>query len=172
MLGLTLFGSASAYPVSILNWHEVVNDWVADLPVVITYCPLCGTSMAFLADSREGPLSFGVSGLLSNSDVILFDRETETLWSQLLARAIAGPLRGTRLQALVVTPTTLDNWLQAHPNSLVLSTDTGYARDYLTAPSGDYAENQGLLARVSARSNRYHPKERVLGIEINGSCTS
>jgi hypothetical protein len=128
--------------------------------------------MAFLADSREGPLSFGVSGLLSNSDVILFDRETETLWSQLLARAIAGPLRGTRLQPLVLTHTTWDTWPQAHPASLVLSTDTGYARDYLTAPYGDYAENQGLLARVSARSNRYHPKERVLGIEINGSCTA
>ncbi len=169
VLSLTAFGETRAYPVTIMSWHEVVNDWIGDLPVVITYCPLCGTGMAFLADSPAGPLTFGVSGLLYQSNLLLYDRETETLWSQLLAQAIAGPLRGTRLTTVALTHATWDAWREAHPNSQVLSTDTGYARDYGSDPYGDYARGPGLLASVAPRSRRYHPKERVLGVTLGGA---
>ncbi len=168
VLGLTAFGETRAYPVSILVWHEVVNDWIHDLPLVVTYCPLCGTGLAFLAEDVTGPLTFGVSGLLYNSDLVLFDRETESLWSQLLGQAIAGPLRGTRLAVLPLTHTTWEAWREAHPGSLVLSTDTGYERDYGGDPYADYAQGSGLLASVRARSQRYHPKERVLGVTLGG----
>lgn len=168
VLGLTAFGETRAYPVSILVWHEVVNDWIHDLPLVVTYCPLCGTGLAFLAEDVTGPLTFGVSGLLYNSDLVLFDRETESLWSQLLGQAIAGPLRGTRLAVLPLTHTTWEAWREAHPGSLVLSTDTGFERDYGGNPYADYARGSGLLASVGARSQRYHPKERVLGVTLGG----
>ncbi len=168
VLSLTAFGETRAYPVPILVWHEVVNDWIEDLPLVITYCPLCGSGMAFLAEGVTGPLTFGVSGLLYNSDLVLYDRETESLWSQLLGQAIAGPLRGTRLRSVPLTHTTWDAWQEAHPGSLVLSTDTGYARDYGADPYADYARGSGLLASVGARSQRYHPKERVLGVTLGG----
>lgn len=168
VLGLTHFGFSRAYPIAILNWHEVVNDWIGGEPVAITYCPLCGTGMAFVPEAENYQLTFGVSGLLYNSDVLLYDRETETLWSQLMKRAIAGPLRGARLRMLPLTQTTWRTWLHDHPNSQVLSTDTGYERDYGADPYGDYAQQGGLLASVTAVSRRYHPKERVLGIEVNG----
>lgn len=168
VLGLTRFGYSKAYPVAILNWHEVVNDWIGGERVAITYCPLCGTGVVFAAEAEDHELTFGVSGLLYNSDVLLFDRETETLWSQLMRRAIAGPLRGARLRMLPLTHTTWRAWLRQHPNSQVLSTDTGFQRDYGLDPYADYAQQPGLLASVTARSRRYHPKESVLGIEVNG----
>ncbi len=168
VLGLNAFGETRAYPVPILVWHEVVNDWIEDLPLVVSYCPLCGSGMAFLAEGVIGPLTFGVSGLLYNSDLVLFDRETESLWSQLLGQAIAGPLRGTRLRSVPLTHTTWMAWQEAHPGSLVLCTDTGYARDYGGDPYADYARGPGLLASVGARCSRYHPKERVLGVTLGG----
>ncbi len=169
VLGLAAFGEIRAYPIPILVWHEVVNDWITGLPLVVSYCPLCGTGMAFLAEDVSGPLTFGVSGLLYNSDLILYDRETESLWSQILGQAIAGPLRGTRLRSLPLTHTTWGAWREAHPGSEVLSTDTGYARAYRGDPYADYARGPGLLASVGARSRRYHPKERVLGVTLDGA---
>ena len=88
VLGLSFGAVARAYPVRILNWHEIVNDRIADQPVAVTYCPLCGSGMAF--DARVGGqiTRFGVSGLLYNSDVLLYDRRTGSLWSQIMARAV------------------------------------------------------------------------------------
>jgi hypothetical protein len=97
VLGIVRGKTARAYPIRILNWHEVVNDRIDGAPVVISFCPLCGTGMAFDARVNGRELSFGVSGLLYNSDVLLYDRQTNSLWSQLLAQAISGPLKGSRL---------------------------------------------------------------------------
>jgi len=94
VLGVAIEGEAKAYPVAILNWHEIVNDRSLDQNFVVTYCPLCGSGMVFVADVGERALSFGVSGLLYNSDMLLYDRNTESLWSQLLAKAVSGPLKG------------------------------------------------------------------------------
>ena len=168
ILGIVHNGQARAYPIAILNWHEVVNDRIGASPVAITYCPLCGTGVAFAAGTATAPRSFGVSGLLYNSDVLLYDRETESLWSQLMMQAVSGPLKGERLTPLPISHTSWQAWRSKHPDTRVLSTDTGYARDYRRNPYAGYAGSDELYFPVAARSRRYHPKEQVLGIEIDG----
>lgn len=168
VLGLRRNGISKAYPISIMNWHEIVNDEIAKEAVVVTYCPLCGTGVAFTAHAGGKQLSFGVSGLLYNSDVLLYDRETESLWSQLLTHAISGPLKGTKLKLISLQHTTWADWQKSHPQTLVLSTNTGYSRDYRRDPYAGYEDSDGIYFPVSHRDPRYHPKERVLGLEING----
>jgi len=168
VLGLARGGVAKAYPIAIMNWHEIVNDRLGGERVAVTYCPLCGTGVAFAAQSKGRDLRFGVSGLLYNSDVLLYDRETESLWSQIRKQAITGPMKGEKLTALPLTHSTWRAWKQAHPETRVLSTDTGFRRDYGRDPYAGYAGASELYFPVQARSARYHPKERVLGLEING----
>ncbi|MBI5789941.1 MAG: DUF3179 domain-containing protein [Rhodocyclales bacterium] len=168
VLGLERGAKVRAYPLRILNWHEVVNDRIDGAPIVVTYCPLCGTGVAFEArvDGRE--LSFGVSGLLHNSDVLLYDRQTNSLWSQLLAQAISGPLKGHRLTMLPLTQTTWADWRRQHPGTRVLSTNTGTVRPYLRNPYAGYEQSEDLMFPVAFRAAGFHPKERVLGIRIGG----
>ncbi len=168
VLGLARGGEAKAYPIAILNRREIVNDLLGGERVVITYCPLCGTGVAFLSRAKGKDLHFGVSGLLHNSDVLLYDRETESLWSQIRKQAISGPTKGDRLTALPLTHTTWRSWRRAHPDTRVLSTDTGFRRDYERDPYAGYTSESGLFFPVRAQSRRYHPKERVLGLEIDG----
>lgn len=168
VLGLVRGGESRAYPVAIMNWHEVVNDQIGKESIAVTYCPLCGTGVAFKSGARGMQLGFGVSGLLYNSDVLLYDRETESLWSQLLMRAIAGPLTGERLSAVPLVHTSWRAWRMEHPDTLVLSTATGFERDYSHDPYMSYAGRSDVYFPVSAESSRYHPKERVLGVEIDG----
>ena len=168
ILGIVVGSEARAYPILILNWHEIVNDTIADQPVVISYCPLCGTGVAYSALVDDRLLDFGVSGLLYNSDVLLYDRQTESLWSQLLNRAVSGPLAGSQLVMLPMQHTTWGAWKRHYPQSLVLSRETGYRRDYERDPYAGYEDDRGLYFPVTKRDPRYHPKERVLGVEING----
>lgn len=168
VLGVEIAGEARAYPIAILNWHEIVNDRFVDQHVAVTYCPLCGTGIAFDAGDTDRPRTFGVSGLLYNSDVLLYDRETESLWSQIMMQAISGPQKGERLQALPLQHTSWQAWREQHPQTRVLSTDTGFARDYSKDPYEGYARSTGLYFSVSAESRRYHPKEQVLGVTVDG----
>jgi hypothetical protein len=168
VLGIVRDGVARAYPIRIMNWHEIVNDEIGGERVAITFCPLCGTGVAFAAESDGRGLSFGVSGLLYNSDMLLYDRQTESLWSQIKKQAVAGPLKGRKLQALPLTHTSWSAWRREHPETQVLSTDTGYRRDYARYPYGGYETERGLYFPVANKSRRYHPKERVLGVELAG----
>jgi len=168
VLGLDLNGEQKAYPVRILNYHEIVNDRLGATPVVVSYCPLCGTGMAFLADPQGQALSFGVSGLLYNSDVLLYDRQTESLWSQIRRQALTGPLKGQRLQQIPLEHTSWSDWRARYPHTRVLSPDTGYRRDYSRSPYAGYADHDGLMFSVSHRDRRLGPKETVLGVEIAG----
>ena len=168
VLGLARAGDAKAYPIAIMNWHEIVNDRLGGERVAVTYCPLCGTGVAFAAKARGPELSFGVSGLLYNSDVLLYDRQTESLWSQIKRQAISGPMRGEKLEVVPLTQTTWRAWQEEHPDTLVLSDDTGHDRDYGRDPYAGYAAERGLYFPVAAKSRRYHPKERVLGLDIGG----
>ena len=168
IIGITVNGESRAYPINILNWHEIVNDNIKGTPLSVTYCPLCGTGIVYEGKLGNRTLKFGVSGLLYNSDVLLYDRDTETLWSQILSKAVSGPLRGQKLTMIASSQTRWDKWLKQHPDTKVLSTDTGYSRDYRQSPYGDYEKTAGIYFPVSAKSRRYHPKERVLGITING----
>jgi hypothetical protein len=169
VLGLARGGIARAYPVRILNWHEVVNDRLGGEPIAVTYCPLCGTGMAF--DARVGgavPSSFGVSGLLYNSDVLLYDRGTESLWSQILEQAVAGPMKGAGLVPVPLTHTSWADWRKRHPRTEVLSTDTGHVRDYARDPYAGYDSVQRLLFDVQHRDERLPLKEWVLGLRLGG----
>ena len=168
VIGITVNGESRAYPINILNWHEVVNDQIRGVPVSVTYCPLCGTGLVYQAKVRGRTLKFGVSGLLYNSDVLLYDRQTETLWSQILSKAVNGPMKGQKLTMVPSSQTSWSSWLKKQPNTKVLSTDTGFSRDYRRSPYGDYDQNTQTYFPVSAESRAYHPKERVLGITING----
>ncbi len=166
VLGMTRAGISRAYPLRILNWHEVVNDHYGKDPVVISFCPLCGTGVAFDARVDGRALSFGVSGLLYNSDVLLYDRQTQSLWSQLLGQAISGPLKGRRLSMLPLTQTSWADWREAHPATQVLSTNTGQARPYMRDPYAGYEQTEELMFPVEFRAAGFHPKERVLGVKI------
>jgi hypothetical protein len=168
VLGLNLNGIAKAYPIAIMNWHEIVNDRFADEPVVITYCPLCGSGVAFSARVSGETLQFGVSGLLYNSDVLLYDRKTDSLWSQLLARAVTGEMNGTRLEVLPLMTTNWSEWRAQHPATLVLSRATGHVRDYDRDPYAGYESSEGIYFPVKQQDPRYHPKEQVFGLEIDG----
>src|SRR5262249_17918589 len=169
VLGLARNGVVKAYPVRILNWHEIVNDRFGDEPIAVTYCPLCGTGIAYLARAGRQVTTFGVSGLLYNSDLLLYDRATQSLWSQISAEAITGPLKGARLTAVAVTHTTWVGWKQRHPDTLVLSEDTGFHRDYSRDPYAGYATSPRIMFPTANTSDRFPPKEPVLGVEVNGA---
>lgn len=130
--------TARAYPVRILIWHEIVNDTIDGRPVAVTYCPLCNSALAF--DRRLGDrlLTFGTSGLLYRSDLVMFDRQTESLFSQIEGRAIAGVLTGAELDRIPVQTVTWAQWLESNPDGWVLSRDTGVARDYGANPYTGY----------------------------------
>ena len=170
VLGLVINRQARAYPVNILNWHEVVNDEIEGTAFVITYCPLCGTGIAFSAGVDGQPLRFGVSGLLYNSDVLLYDTTTESLWSQIPGQAVTGPFAGTKLEQIPLAHTTWEHWLKQYPNTTVLSRQTGYVRNYERDPYSGYAVSNQLYFPVENQAKGdLHPKEVVLGIAIGDS---
>lgn len=169
VLGLQAGTEAKAYPIKILNWHEIVNDMIDGKAVVVTYCPLCGTGMAFEAEAPGRQHTFGVSGLLYQSDLLMYDHQTESLWSQVAMRAVAGPLTGKKLSPIVLEHTTWGEWRTTHPSTVVLSTRTGSVRDYDRDPYAGYGENSELFFDTTHVDSRYHSKEWVLGIEIDGA---
>lgn len=117
VVGALVDGRAHAYPLDLLSFHEVVNDG----PLAVTWCPLCGTALAFERDVRGRTLTFGVSGLLLHANLVLYDRESGSLWSQLAGGAISGRYRGIRLRPIPLAQVTWGEWLHAHPDTLVLS---------------------------------------------------
>jgi hypothetical protein len=168
VLGVYRNGVAKAYPLPIMNWHEVVNDRFGDEYVVVTYCPLCFSGMAFAAELEGERHEFGVSGLLYNSDVLLFDRPTESLWSQIDSFAITGPYKGRRLEPVPLVNTAWREWKRRHPGTLVLSLETGHRRNYDRDPYAWYDQSPDLMFPVRFRALGYHPKEYVLGITLDG----
>lgn len=168
VIGVKHNGIAKAYPLAILNWHEIVNDRFAADPVVVTYCPLCGSGVVYHALQEGQELTFGVSGLLYNSDVLLYDRQTDSLWSQLHHSAIVGPMKGKMLNQLPSVHTHWGAWLKEHPDTLVLSRNTGSSRDYSRDPYRGYEDSQRLYFSVAFMSQAFHPKSRVIGVELNG----
>lgn len=168
VLGLTLGHVAKAYPIKILNWHEIVNDSLGETPIVVTYCPLCGTGIAFDATLQGRRHTFGVSGLLYQSDLLMYDHQTDSLWSQVGMHAVAGPLTGARLTPLFLEHTTWSEWRAAHPATLVLSTRTGSFRNYDDDPYLGYGERRDLMFDTTHFDPSYHPKEWVVGVEIDG----
>lgn len=165
VIGVAQGSEARAYPIAILNWHELVNDTLGGQPILVTYCPLCGTGIVFDRKVAGEERSFGVSGLLYQSDLLLYDRESESLWSQISSEAITGPLAGTRLSVLRSQLTTLGRWQAAHPETTVLGLDTGHRRDYARSPYAGYARSRKLYFPAPL-DRRYHPKMPTLGVRL------
>ncbi|GAB4224342.1 MAG: hypothetical protein Kow0062_25960 [Acidobacteriota bacterium] len=159
VIGVALGDEAVAYPVRILNWHEIVNDVVGGRPVAVTYCPLCRTGVVFDAMLDGQRRLFGVSGLLYNSDVLLYDRATDSLVSQLEFRAVSGPLRGRRLELVPATVTTWGAWRARHPDTLVLARETGFRRDYDRDPYTRYHAAPGTMFPVRGAEGSRPAKE-------------
>jgi hypothetical protein len=169
ILGIVIDGVAKAYPIRILNWHEIVNDAINGKQYAITYCPLCGTGVVFDANIDGVNSEFGVSGLLYNSDVLLYDRKTDSLWSQILSKSVSGKQLGKVLKRLPVSHTSWEIWKARHPKTFAMSVDTGFHRDYDRNPYAGYEKSKSIYFAVKNRApENYHPKEEVLGIEVNG----
>lgn len=168
VIGINFIGEVRAYPIRILNWHEIVNDKIKSQSVAVTFCPLCGSGIVYSANIDGKAHKFGVSGLLYNSDVLLYDRETETLWSQILSKGVSGKLVNKTLKIIPSSHTSWAAWKKKYPQTKVLSTKTGFGRDYNRTPYGSYTTNSSIYFPTAFKSKKYHPKERVLGITING----
>jgi hypothetical protein len=167
VLAIAHAGEARAYPVAILDWHELVNDTLGGDPVLVTYCPLCGTGLVFDRRIDGASRSFGVSGLLYLADVLFYDRESESLWSQIHSRAVTGPARGTRLRMLRSEMALWGEWKRAHPRTTVLSRDTGHTRDYNRSPYAGYSASERLLFPTKYE-RRYSAKMPTIGMRLVG----
>jgi hypothetical protein len=166
VFGVVLAGEVKAYPQKILVWHEIVNDRMGNENVSVTYCPLTGTAIGFL----RGETSFGVSGSLVNNNLIMYDRTTDSRWPQILGTAMSGSLKGTSLEEFRVIWTTWKRWRERYPATVVLSKDTGYARNYHRDPYGSYTPIRGYYAKgrpplfpLMHQDKRLDPKEVIIG---------
>ena len=166
VLALAWKGEYRAYPTRILDQHEIVNDVVAGTPIAITYCPLCGSGVGVRREIDGKVVEFGVSGVLYNSDLVLYDRTTETLWDQIIAEGIVGPLTGNKLELVAITMTRWSTWKAAHPDTLVLSPDPDNGRDYTQDYYAKYRQEDRLVFPVSRSSDTVRPKTVVYGFDL------
>ena len=172
---LQIGDDARAYPIQIFMWHEIVNDTVDGVPVVVTFCPLCNTAIAFERTAAGGQvLDFGTTGRVRYSNLIMYDRQTESWWQQATGEAIAGELTGTQL---VFRPASIIAWgdfKAAHPDGTVLSRDTGFDRPYGENPYLGYDDvnNPPFLYRGPETPGVLPPVARVLTIDLNGAAVS
>ena len=158
VVGVVINGEAKAYPFNILNWHEIVNDTIGGVTVTVTYCPLCDTIVAF----ERGDTTFGVSGKLYQSCLVMFDRSDDSLFAQPWAQGIVGPQVNQNLDRVPAVKTTLGAWLAQHPDSQILSTQTGHRRDYQRYPYGTYYTDERIIFPVRHQDQlEHHPKTIV-----------
>lgn len=157
------------YPYQIIVWHEIVNDTIDGDPILITYCPLCGTGIAFERSLDGEAVEFGVSGKLLNSNLIMYDRQSDTYWQQATGEAIVGEKAGEKLTLFPASNVTWGEWKGDHPDGQVLSRDTGSVRDYTRSPYGDYANNDDVFFPVdNLADDRLDRKARIYGVELDG----
>jgi hypothetical protein len=170
VIALDLNGDARAYPLQILIWHEIANDTIGDVPVVVTFCPLCNTALVFERPVIDGELlTFGTSGNLRNSDLVMWDRQTESWWQQFTGEAIVGDLTGTRLNFLATSILSWEDYKEKYPDGQVLSKNTGFNRDYGLNPYTGYDNvNQSPFLYDGQFDDRLQPMARVLGIILEG----
>jgi hypothetical protein len=154
-----------AYPVQILVWHEIVNDRLGGRPIAVTYCPLCNSSVVFDRRVRGRTLTFGTTGNLRNSDLVMWDRQTESWWQQLTAEAVVGKLTGTRLAVLPSQALSWADFKRLYPEGDVLSRETGLQRDYGRSPYEGYDQpDSAPLLFEGDTDERLPPKERVVAV--------
>ena len=168
-IAVSMNGIDRFYPFQILVWHEIVNDIFGDQRVLVTYCPLCLSGIVFdpLVDGEA--VEFGTSGKLWQSNLVMYDRKTNSYWSQVLGEAIVGPMTGAKLEILPSDRMEFGDWKKSFPYGEVLSKKTGAVRFYGHDPYGDYyTSNTYFIADVSNYDNRLENKEYILGLVVNG----
>ncbi len=171
VFGVEIAGDARAYPLRIVNWHEMVNDFVGGVPVSLAYCTLCGAGILFdgRAAGREPPFTFGTSGLLYRSNKLMYDRPTGSLWNQFTGRPVVGPLTGSGV-ALTILPlvrTSWESWRRLHPATKVLALDTGFLRDYGPGVAyHDYFSSPRLMFPAAVKDERLRQKDLVFGVRV------
>ncbi len=167
VIGVEVNGKRRGYPFQVLVWHEIANDVFDGQNLLVTYCPLCGTGIVFVPIVEDQPVEFGVSGKLYKSDLLMYDRLTDTLWSQITGTAVVGELAGERLDYYPSEIMTWDEWQATYPDSEVLTRETGSNRDYDAIPYRGYDTNEEIWFPVGDRDDRLHPKTRVTGVELD-----
>ena len=169
VLSLVIDGDARAYPIQIMTWHEIVNDTFTDVPVTISFCPLCNSALVYRRDVGDRILDFGTSGRLFNSSLVMYDRQTESLWTHFNGKAVVGSLAGEELELLAVQTTSWENFLRQNPDGIVLTRDTGFQRSYGRNPYEGYdnTSDNPFLFRGEL-DERLAAKERVVSIGIEG----
>jgi hypothetical protein len=173
VFGVEINGDARAYPLRILDWHEMVNDVVGGVPVTLAYCTLCGSGVLYDArvPGREESFVFGSSGFLYRSNKLMYDQATHSLWNQFTGLPVVGPLTGSgiELEILPVTIASWRDWLAAHPKTRVLSLATGHQRDYTPGkPYGAYFASEDLMFPALVPDRRLAPKAYVFALRAGG----
>ncbi|MFP5343911.1 MAG: DUF3179 domain-containing protein [Candidatus Limnocylindria bacterium] len=170
VIALEVGGAARAYPLAILVWHEIANDTLGGIPVVVTFCPLCHTALVFERTLEGTVHDFGTTGNLRFSDLVMYDRQTESWWQQATGEAIVGTLTGSKLTFLPAQIVSLADFAATWPEGDVLSRDTGTARPYGRNPYPGYdrADERPFLY-AGEIDGRLAPKERVVTLELDGS---
>jgi hypothetical protein len=157
-----------AYPIQILMWHEIANDQIGATPIAVTFCPLCNTAIVF--DRRlDGVIyDFGTTGKLRNSDLVMYDRQTESWWQQFSGQAVVGELAGKELEQIPARMVAWGDFLDEHPSAAVLNRNTGFVRDYGQNPYVGYddIDTPPFFAAGNADDDRLAPKERIVYIEV------
>jgi len=169
VISFTDAGITRAYPLRILIWHEIVNDIIGKKPIAITYCPLCGTAMVFDRTIRGKVRRLGVSGLLYQSDVLMYDRESDSLWSQLMMKAVSGPEKGTALVLLPSEHLRWSAWREKYPQGQVLSDETGHRRDYSGTAYASYFATDQTMFPVPHTRRELKNKEWIIGVILDGN---
>lgn len=171
---IELNGEARAYPIQILTWHEIVNTEVGGVPVAVTFCPLCNTAIAFERTVDRQVLDFGTTGRLRNSNLIMYDRQTESWWQQAGGNAIAGVLTGTQLEFAPAPMVAWEAFKANHPGGKVLSRETGFGRSYGSNPYAGYddIDNSPFLFNGVISNDQLPPMARVLTIDLNGEAVA
>jgi len=168
VLALNYKGVKRVYPLQVLVFHEIVNDNVAGDAILITYCPLCGSGIAYEGVINGEGVEFGTSGKLFNSNLIMYDRKTESYWTQIDGKAVVGELTGMELKEISIDTVVWRDYKGPHADAEVLSRDTGFTKPYGRDPYGGYYENSNLFFPVENEDNSVHPKTVIFGIEVDG----
>lgn len=164
VIGIKNGDDVRAYPHAILDWHEIINDNIGDVSVAVTYCPLTGTGIGWDRNVNGSETTFGVSGLLYNTNLIPYDRATNSNWSQILNESVNGNLSGEKADLIYLFETDFQTWKSMYPESKVVSIFTGFSRTYGITPYGDYATNNDFFLFPVEKDSRLPLKDRVLAI--------
>ena len=170
VIGIAHNGIVRAYPHVILDWHEIVNDELGDMAVAVTYCPLTGTATGWDREFQGGTTTFGVSGLLYNTNLIPYDRETDSNWSQMRLQCVQGSRQGELIELHHIVETTWGTWQKMYPETQIMTLNTGFNRSYGFFPYGGYrTNNDDIRFPIEHRDERRPAKERVLGVIFNSN---